>query len=525
MPDKSTTHQPNAVADQAEIFAFLSRPASYPGSPTSIETYETHGAIVFLAGADAYKVKRAVRFPYMDFSTRERRRLMVEAEIRINRRHAPELYLGATTITREPDGQLAFNGAGVPVEWCVHMRRFDQADLLSARVKQGNMPPSMAVTLADIVFRMHRNLDRRSVPDPSAGFARNIDDITQQFESSKDVFDALDSQSFRTISRLQLQNSRSCLAQRAAAGFIRRCHGDLHLNNIVVLKGMPTPFDAIEFNDDIAIIDTLYDLAFLLMDLDHRGQRALANIVFNRYFWRSDSLIDLNGLTALPLFLGLRSAIRAMVIAQRIAQSSSCGTGPMHGEARSYLQHALRYLTPEPSRLVAVGGFSGTGKSTLAAALAPLLGAAPGALHLRSDLERKAIYQVAETERLPATCYSTAAATQVYNRILDKARAALRAGHAVIIDAVFARPAERQATEELAREFGVPFRGLWLTAPRELLLQRVSARRGDASDATPEIVDAQFMYDLGSMTWSELDASGTPLEAVERAKDALAVGQ
>jgi aminoglycoside phosphotransferase family enzyme/gluconate kinase len=515
------------AAQQTDVIAFLRQPSAYPTVPDDVEVHETHGAVVFLAGEHAYKIKRAVNFTYMDYSTLEKRRKMIDAELRLNRQHAPNLYLGTIPITRESDGALALNGRGTAVEWAVHMRRFSQSDLLGNRVEAGTAEPEMMDKVADAIFASHQELKRYSSRDACADVDTTITSLIQQLNKLRDAFLPSDVAAFQTVAREQFIRHRPLIIERTTAGFVRRCHGDLHLNNIVVLDGKPTPFDAIEFNDDIAIIDTIYDLAFLLMDLGHAGQRAFATRILNRYLWRSSAILDYAALALLPLYLGLRSAVRAMVTAQRAEQPTAGHTNctALIDSARSYLADAQKYLAPPAPILIAVGGFSGTGKSTLAAALAPRINPAPGAIHLRSDLERKAIYGVDETERLQADAYAPEVTARVYDMIMTKAHEALRAGHSVIIDAVFALETERDRLSDLAEEHNAPFAGLWLTAPAENLMQRVATRTGDASDATTDVVQSQLTRDVGRNTWINIDASGAAPETLEQALSALAINQ
>jgi predicted kinase len=333
------------------------------------------------------------------------------------------------------------------------------------------------------------------------------------------VFDAAKVQLFCERATDQMSHVTGALNARAAAGLVRRCHGDLHLNNIVLWRGRPLLFDAMEFDEELATIDTLYDLAFLLMDLDKRNQRRIANMVLNRYLLRSGADLDLHGLEALPLFLGLRAAIRAVVTAER-AQQEPAEIGDRDRQtARDYLNSANAYLAPVAPRLIVVGGLSGTGKSTLARALAPELGPAPGAVHLRSDLERKRLHGVAETVRLAPDAYTQGASDAVYAVLYEKARNVLTARHTVIVDAVFAKLEERVKIEAVAVELGVRFLGVWLTARPEELVGRVATRRGDASDATPDIVRRQLDWHVDPLpeTWKELDASGSPEETLQNA--------
>ncbi|MBR0647899.1 bifunctional aminoglycoside phosphotransferase/ATP-binding protein, partial [Plastoroseomonas hellenica] len=295
--------------------------------------------------------------------------------------------------------------------------------------------------------------------------------------------------------RAALARTAPLLAARAAQGFVRRCHGDLHLGNLCLLQGRTAPFDALEFDEALATIDIGYDLAFLVMDLDRRAGRTEANRVLNRYAARRG---DAGFLAALPLFLSLRAVIRAHVEARR------------GGDGEGYLAAAIAYLAPAPPRLVGIGGLQGTGKSRLARLLAPALGVAPGALVLRTDEIRKRRAGVAPEQRLPAAAYAPAESQAVHAALFDAAALALAAGHAVIADAAWLDPGMRAGLEAVAERCGVPFDGLWLEAPTQLLRARIAARRGDASDADAAVLDSAARADPGRITWRRLDASGDP---------------
>jgi len=521
-PSKGSQAQ-DECGDQAEVIAFLADPASYAARPEQVERCETHGALVFLAGEEAWKIKRAVRFPYMDFSTLDKRKAVSAREVEINRRTAPEIYLGCVPITRAHDGGLAFGGDGEPLEWAVRMRRFDQSALLSRIAEVGTLPPDLAKGLADAVYASHRAAPPAAGADGAARFERLIASVSETLAGVAGTLGAGRLQQLQERVTAQMRRAAAVLEERAAAGCVRRCHGDLHLNNIVLWHGRPVLFDALEFDDDLATVDTLYDLAFLLMDLHIRGQRAAANAVLNRWLWRSGASLDLRGLRALPLFLGLRSTIRAMVTAERAEQEMGEAQARDRDEAGRYLDAALAYLAPPAAQLIAVGGLSGTGKSTLARALAPWIGPAPGAVHLRSDLERKSLLGVDETSRLGAEAYTKAASEEIYAILYEKMRHVLAAGHASIVDAVFARPGERAEIERVAANLGVPFRGLWLEAAPDALLARVAGRTGDASDATPDVVRQQLAYETGAFSpgWSRVDAGASPASTVKEAREAL----
>ena len=511
---------------QSEVIAFLKSPAAHGGRQDKVEQLETHGALVFLAGVDAYKIKRAVRYSYMDFSTLDRRRAAIEREFEINQPHAPDIYLKVSPITRETNGQLRIGGTGIPVEWALHMRRFEQAALLRSISDRGGLSPALARQLADTVLDSHRLAPRIRDDHGDTRMRRIAADLIAGLATIDHGMKPFHHQDVAAAIMRQLDRAAPVLQARGKAGHIARCHGDLHLNNIVMWKGTPTLFDAIEFDENLATIDTLYDLAFLVMDLDHRQHRVAANIVLNRYLARSHAHLDIDGLAALPLFLGLRSAIRGLVTVQRAMLRPALAVSRDRdiAAARSNLDDALRYLSPAAPRLVAVGGFSGTGKTTLAASLAPLLDPPPGALHIRTDLERKALFGVTETERLPPDSYTKEASNTIYAVVMDKARRALAAGHSVVVDAVFSTAGERDAMASLARDTGVGFTGLWLSAPADILKARVTARTHDASDATADVIDLQLQRGSGAVEWLQVDAGGTPEATSAAARSRLEAG-
>jgi uncharacterized protein len=436
--------------DQTEVIAFLSDPTSYPGRLEKVERCETHAALVFLAGHEAWKIKRAVRFPYMDFCTLEKRRDVCFREVEINRGLAPEIYLGCVPITRQNDGRLALGGDGEVVEWAVQMRRFDQAALLSNLAEARGIGAELAKTLADRVFDSHQAAARAAHAAGRERIADLVASVSGGLAALGEELPHADTVQFAVRAREQTDCVGGVLDRRADKGFVRRCHGDLHLRNIVLWRGHPVLFDAIEFDEDLATIDTLYDLAFLLMDLDIRGQRLAANVILNRYLWRSGDPLDLEGLAALPLFLGLRAAIRAMVTAQRARQEPGAAAGRDAESARGRARLSRARCAEADCRRRAFRH----GQVDLATALAPDTGPVPGAVHLQSDLERKSLFGVGAIERLAPEHYTQVTSAEVYDILYRKARTALGAGHAVIVDAGFGKPEERAAIEAVAAEVG-----------------------------------------------------------------------
>lgn len=516
----SRVHRVDAAGtapDQADVAAFLSRPETY--GVDRVETIETHISVVFLAGSRAYKLKRAVRLPFVDFSTIERRRKACESELRINRRTAPDIYLGVTPVTIEADG-LALGGAGPPADWLVVMDRFEQDALFDRLARRGRLTARMLEQVADEVVRLHLEAERRPDQGGHEGLRWVIEDNAWAFEGFVGgVFEAGKVADYRGRARAALARHRALLETRRREGFVRQCHGDLHLGNICLYRGRPTLFDAIEFNDAIACCDVLYDTAFLIMDLLHRALGPLANLVFNRYLAMTG---DVAGLGLFALFLSCRSAVRAKVGALSAAAGAGADAERRAAEARVYLDQAIAYLEPAPPRLIAVGGLSGSGKTTVAAALAPALGTPPGALLLRSDVARKRLFGKSPQAPLGDEGYTEEVDRRVYAALRDQAAMALRGGLTVLADATFTRPDERTAIANLAHGAGVPFSGLWLDAPAETLAARVRDRRGDASEATAAVLERQLRYRLGTIEWQRIDASGPPAEVARSAEQALA---
>lgn len=464
---------------------------------------ETHAAHVFLVGNRAYKIKKDVKLPYLDFSTVEKRRAVLQDEYEINRHFTPSIYLGVEDRLGEP---------------VLAMNRFDAKAVLSWQVEHGGVGAELAQALAAMVARSHEIAPRRDTPGSQimSGLGAQL---SRAFTDSPDIFRAADTLEFHALYEDGLKRLKPLLNQRGEQGLVRRCHGDMHCGNIVLLNGEPALFDAIEFSEKIATIDVLYDLAFLIMDLLQHGEARAANVLLNRYLHLRRDREDLTGLAALPLFLSTRAGVRALVTADLVHELKVEASLKPRGDALDYFRASLAYLKPPRPSLTCIGGLSGTGKSTLAADLAPLIGGGAGALHVRSDIERKVLAGVPETATLPAAHYTPEAANRVYQAMFARAEPALRAGFPVILDAVFAHESERNTAATLAQRTGAAFCGFWLEADPAILKTRVSTRRGDASDATAAVIDAQLGYDLGRVGWDRIDASGPPaasLAAVRR---------
>jgi aminoglycoside phosphotransferase family enzyme/adenylate kinase family enzyme len=496
--------------DQREVIEFLSAPGTY-GATGLVDRVETHSAVVFLVGDRAWKLKRAVKYDYLDFSTADRRRQCCEAEVTLNRRTAPTIYRGVGAVTRDPHGRLALNGPGSPVEWLVEMNRFDDADLFDRLAERGALPMRDMEGLAGAIAALHAGAARRPDKGGLAGVQWVVEGNRLGLDEFGDVvFGAEPRAMLAGRTSAALAAASADLETRRRDGFVRQCHGDLHLRNIALIDGRPTLFDAVEFNDDIACIDVVYDLAFLLMDLWRRDLRHHANAVLNAYVRRTD---DIGGLALLPLFLSCRAAVRAKTSATATSMAPSAADAvALADTARRYLALALEFLRPPSPCLVAIGGRSGSGKSTQSARAATSVGTAPGAIHLRSDLIRKELIGATALTRLPADAYTPEVSLRVYAAMRCRAAEALAARHAVVCDAVFAEPAQREAMAAVAAAAAVPFVSVWLEAPEAALLDRLRARRDDASDATADVVRAQGARHVDAAEWTHIDAAGAPDE-------------
>lgn len=457
---------------------------------------DTACAHVFLGPTSAWKMKRHADLGYADFSTLERRKWALDRELEFNKAAAPDIYRAVRKVTREADGSLALEGSGEAAEFVLEMRRFDETKVLAAQ------PEAVDGVLAERLGRTIAGFHAAAPLRPAGGLTALAFTVGSNAQLLRETCQGLDQgrvEVMVALTETELERQSPLLAHRAATGFSRRCHGDLHLGNILLEHGEPVLFDCIEFSDILSDLDVQYDLAFLLMDLDFRGRRDAAVRALSAYLDEAARRFPADiwdGLAALPLMLSVRAGVRAHVA----AHSGDPAT------ARAYVEAAIAHLSPAPPVLVAVGGLSGTGKSRFSRGIAPALGASPGAVILRTDEIRKRLMDVPPTRTMPPETYTPEFYARTYDTMLDNARAMLRAGRAVVLDATFIDPALRARAEALAAECGVPFHGAWLEAPVEVLEARVAGRTGDASDATVAVLHDQVgrMRDQ-TVAWPRVD--------------------
>lgn len=444
---------------------------------------DTHISTVWLAGDYAYKLKKPVKLPFLDFSTLALRRHFLAEELRLNRRTAPELYLDLLPVTGSASVPV-LGGAGEPIEWVLRMRRFPAGALLSELAASGQLQSSQIDALAAHVADFHRRLPALAPAEaPAKDVVAWTCESLDEAESNPGRPPAVDRarvQALRERLLALLETQAGWRARRLQGGFLRECHGDLHLGNLVLWREAVIAFDAIEFEPALRCIDLINDLAFAFMDLLACGQAELAWRLVNGYVERSG---DFDGLTGLRAFAAYRALVRAKV---------ALLSGQPEGFLRYWPLAERLAADPPPPRLLLVMGLSGAGKSTLAAMLAEQ----SGAIRLRSDVERKRLHGLAATERPTPRLdlYGAAATLATYARLVELADGLLAAGHSVVIDAALLRQSERAALRQLAQRRQLPCLLVECRADPALmerrLLQRTAAGT-DASDAGIEVLRHQ----------------------------------
>lgn len=486
---------------QADAIAFMRDPASHGGTP--VEHIETHISHLFLVGELAFKMKKAVTFDFVDFGTLAKRRAACEAELVVNARTARALYID-TVAVNAADGRMWLGAPVAPVEFLVRMHRFRQQDLLDRMAARHELDLQTVREFADAVADLHLSSARMR---PDAMPERFRATLEQLIGTLADVLPAAMRARFDRWTGPVVERARRLdrrLGARARRGAVRHGHGDLHLRNACRFRGEVILFDAIEFNPKFSHVDILYDAAFAMMDLRHRGEDAAAVAFLGRYL---SATRDYRELEALRVFMSTRAAVRALVGAL-----SADGTG-----TADYLDLAASLLEPpRPPRLVAIGGRSGTGKSTLAQILAPSLGTVPDVVVLRSDEIRKRMLGHRPDVALAAGAYGADASRAVYRRLRRDAARALRAGARVIVEATFLEAAERSAIAGIAHAERVGFDGLWLSASDEVLGRRLSQRGTDASDADTAVMLSQPALEAVE-GWSTVRTDGGLAATVQRA--------
>ncbi len=512
------------------LLAALSAQNAIQSGESVLKHIETHAADVLLTQTVALKLKKPVRFPFLDFSTEDRREAALRAELAVNAIWSGALYQGVLPVLKEGTGyRLGTAGeSDRAVDWALKMHRFDAETEFSNWQHVGTEQEAHIRAIARRVAQVQCELPVLNPANGTARIQRLITNCSHELTACG-VLERSEIERFSAAARTELSLKAQSLDQRARAGRIRRGHGDLHLGNLALWHEQPLIFDALEFDPALAEGDVLYDIAFLIMDLAHSHGARPANIALNAWVSEAAGGRDMDvyaGLTLLPLFAALRAAIRALVWQERAIQETDTNRHFADEETGgAYLDEAIEWLAAPPPVLVAIGGLSGTGKTTLAQAISPYLGGPAGAVHLRSDVIRKQLAGVPETARLGPEHYTSEATAKVYAALHAAARACLQGGTSVIVDAVNARPEERAALEAIQNETDATFRGIWLDLETDVRAARVNARRADASDADAEIARAQTHYDLGRIDWMRVGVSGDPDAMRDRIARRLGLAQ
>jgi aminoglycoside phosphotransferase family enzyme/predicted kinase len=490
-------------AGQRALLASLLDPAAYPHPVDAVRIVETHISWVLLAGAYAYKIKKAVRLGFLDFSSATERKRFCAEEIRLNRRLAADIYLDVVAIVATPDGPR-IGGAGPAVEHAVRMRRFAENDTLDRMIDQGRADAGIVDALAGRIARFHREAPRMQgthpwgTPESILGAA--LDNVTALAAlpvaaQLREPLGMLTTWTRKTAARLD-----TAFVARREAGFIRECHGDLHPGNVAVIGGAPVPFDCIEFNESFRWIDVMSEIAFPVMDLDCHGRPDWSWRLLNGYL---EVTGDFDGLCVLRFYVVYRALVRAKV---RALAAGSGRTGPEEDRhLRSALAHvdtARRWSAPAAPFMVLMHGLSGSGKSTLARRIAEEL----GAVVIRSDVERKRLHGLEPQEASGSGCdagiYGPTETAATYARLEGLAATILRSGFSVVVDAAFLRLLERRAFAALGRKARVPFAiaaCAGSVAQFAARIRRRAAAGTDASEATVDVLHRQtgFIEPIG----------------------------
>ncbi|MCT7960863.1 AAA family ATPase [Laspinema sp. D1] len=479
----SQARLPQAIAQMMQGH-FYPHPVQEP-----ITLMQTHASFLLLTGDYVYKVKKSVNFGFLDYSTLEKRHHFCSEELRLNRQIAPQMYLEVVAVTKTDSG-LELNGEGEPIEYALKMRQFPQEALLIHQFEQGQLTQEQMEQLGQVVAEFHRQTPTSDSIRKFGEVARIREAIDNNYKQSQPYIDGPQTrQQFeetKAYSDRFFAERSAQFEQRMLTDKIRECHGDLHLKNIARWDNQILLFDRIEFNEAFRFVDVMYDIGFVVMDIEARGRQDLANGFLNTYLEQTG---DWQGLQVLRLYLSRQAYVRAKVTSlmlddANIAEDEKEGAWQT---ARDYYHLAWQYTQPRQGRLILMCGLSGSGKSTIARQLAR----ATGAIHIRSDAVRKHLAGIPLQSKGSDEIYIAEMTAQTYGRLLELGIMGASEGWTVILDAKYDRQGLREAAIAAARDRGLPLQILHCTAPIAILRDRLNHRQGDIADATADLLDTQ----------------------------------
>lgn len=485
----------------------------YPHPVAEVEHIETHISHIFLTGDFAYKVKKTICLPFLDFSTLKKREQACLTELKLNKRFAPEIYLDVVPVYCA-QGRASFQPMGPPVEYAVKMKQFDNSTLLSTVLKEGRFTRELAVDLAGSIATFHHSAAQAPGYWSEATIRKLTSDNISVCLKHNEIFPEGQLAELQRLLNLSIASHSDLIARRQHDS-VKELHGDLHLRNVFIHDGKPTLFDGIEFNKLYSCCDVWADIAFLIMDLLSKDRSDLGFAVINRYLELTD---DFEGVKLLPLYLSYRAAVRAKVACIRLSEAPPPEEqATLRRSAARYIKFALEAVSLTEPYLIAIGGLSGSGKTTLARSLAEDI----GAIHIRSDVVRKHLLGLAPEEPAPPEGYSKEVSTSTYHGLLERTSASLQAGYPTIVDAVFARSDDRQALKEYAKLTGIALNCFWCEVDAATAKERITDRAGDASDATVAVYNRQQADVDKPIDWQTLDTEKDVLAITEQVKDCI----
>jgi len=495
-------HKMNTNQNTPFFIQAMLQPEFYSHTVEKCQLIETHISWVILTGQFAYKIKKPANFGFLDFSSLEKRKFYCEEELRLNRRLAPDIYLAVIPITGDKN-DLELNGEGNVLEYAVKMKQFPQEIELDNVLNRGELNNQIIDSTAALISDFHQKID---IADESSGYGKpgtvfkpikeNIDQIRERItdKTTLTMLEQIEHWSEDTFNQL-----KPVLNERKQSGFIRECHGDLHLRNLAWYKNKPLAFDCLEFNPDFRWIDVISEIAFLIMDLADHQQPGLAQRFLNQYLAISG---DYAGCRVLTFYLVYRAMVRAKVDAIRAQQQgiSPQDANDAMAEFKNYLELALKYTQAKTPLVMITRGVSGSGKSTITGPLSEKL----AAIRIRSDVERKRLFNINPQQNnnndIAQGIYSKEATEKTYLKLLELAETVIKSGFPVIIDATFSTYAQRKLFKTLANRHQLRFVILEFTAAEETLRQRVAKRENDVSDADIDVLNNQLKH------WQALEA-------------------